>query len=88
LTRWLEQWRPQLAAGAGAQMRKVNPWMIARNAAVEHALQAASSQGDLQPFKRLLRALGNPFAERPEFADLAMPAPREQAKCYKTFCGT
>ncbi len=95
LTAWLARWREQLtasggvdAAGVADAMRRVNPWMIARNASVENALAAASAQGDLQPFKRLMQALQNPFEELDAFADLAAPAPREQAQCYKTFCGT
>ena len=95
LTAWLTRWREQLtasrgfdAAGVADAMRRVNPWMIARNASVENALTAASSRGDLQPFNRLMQALQNPFEEQDAFADLAAPAPREQAQCYKTFCGT
>lgn len=91
LSAWLARWRVHLAdepQAVAQRMRGVNPWMIARNAAVEHALTAASAQGDLAPLNRLLTALRKPFEEDVSFADLAAPAPREQAVCYKTFCGT
>ena len=88
LSAWLVDWRQHLVPDAAVGMRQVNPWLIARNAAVEQALQAASSNGDLAPFNRLLDALQTPYEEREAFADLARPAPPEQARCYKTFCGT
>ena len=59
---WLQRWQARCAieGGDGAQrearMRQVNPWIIPRNHRVEEALAAASSQGDLQPFKALLAA--------------------------------
>lgn len=97
---WLETWRQASDAGGvpttghdvvqarAARMRAVNPWMVARNAAVEAALTAATRDADLQPFRRLLAAVQAPFEENAAYADLARPAPREEARCYKTFCGT
>ena len=69
-------------------MRHVNPWIIPRNHRVEEALAAASSQGDLQPFKALLAALQRPYDEDPSLARYAQPAPSEVTAGYRTFCGT
>ncbi len=70
LDRWLERWRVRCAAedadaGVGRcraeAMRRVNPWLIPRNHRVEEALSAASEEGDLAPFGRVLNALGRPL---------------------------
>jgi uncharacterized protein YdiU (UPF0061 family) len=55
---------------------------------VEEALAAASDEGDLAPFERLLDALRQPYAEAPERAQYAAPAPADVTACYRTFCGT
>ena len=44
-------------------MRSVNPLVIPRNHRVEEALAAASDEGDLAPFERLLDALRQPYDE-------------------------
>jgi serine/tyrosine/threonine adenylyltransferase len=85
-------------AGAGAtaaasaaraeRLRATNPFVIPRNQRVEQALAAASDEGDLAPFERLLAALRRPFDEAPELAPFAEPAPRELTAAYQTFCGT
>jgi uncharacterized protein YdiU (UPF0061 family) len=69
-------------------MRSVNPIVIPRNHRVEEALAAASDEGDLAPFERLLDALRQPYAEAPERAQYAAPAPADVTACYRTFCGT
>ncbi len=69
-------------------MRSVNPIVIARNHRVEEALAAASNEGDLEPFERLLDALRRPYDEAPEMAAYAEPAPAAVTACYRTFCGT
>ena len=69
-------------------MRSVNPNVIARNHRVEEALAAASDQGDLAPFQRLLDALRQPYDEAPELAPYAEPASAAVTACYRTFCGT
>jgi uncharacterized protein YdiU (UPF0061 family) len=69
-------------------MRGVNPWVIARNHRVEEALAAASEEGDLAPFERLLDALRRPHAEAVELTPYAEPAPAAVTACYRTFCGT
>jgi serine/tyrosine/threonine adenylyltransferase len=80
-----DAWSPQARAG---RMRRVNPWIVPRNHRVEEALAAASAQGDLEPFERLLAALRDPYRERPEHAMYAEPAPAAVTACYHTFCGT
>jgi uncharacterized protein YdiU (UPF0061 family) len=69
-------------------MRKTNPRIIARNHLVEEALKAASDEGRMVPFERLLEALREPFSDAPGFDRFAQPAAREVTACYRTFCGT
>ena len=69
-------------------MRRVNPLVIARNHRVEEALAAASDEGDLAPFERLLDAIRRPYGEAPELAPYAEPAPAAVTARYRTFCGT
>ncbi len=102
LDEWLPKWRQRCAsedraegkapAVAGTEraerMRRVNPWIIPRNHRVEEALAAASHEGDLAPFDRLLGALKRPFDEAGELAAYAEPAPAAVTACYQTFCGT
>jgi uncharacterized protein YdiU (UPF0061 family) len=99
---WLARWRARCAceddsaahgsAIAGLQragaMRSVNPRVIPRNHRVEEALAAASDEGDLAPFERLLAALRRPYDEADELAPYAEPAPVAVTACYRTFCGT
>ncbi len=96
---WLQRWAERCAmedsaAGAppseerGQRMRQVNPRIIARNHRVEEALAAASAQGDLLPFKRLLAALQQPWTEDATLARYAEPAPAQVTAGYQTFCGT
>ena len=98
---WLSRWRARCASeDQGAQgsamagveradaMRSVNPWVIARNHRVEEALAAASNEGDLAPFERLLDAIRRPYGEAPERAHYAEPAPAAVTARYRTFCGT
>jgi uncharacterized protein YdiU (UPF0061 family) len=90
LTRWQERTaRENASADARAEaMRRANPIYIPRNHRVEEALAAASERHDFTPFERLLDVITQPYQERAEFADYAMPAPAEVTACYKTFCGT
>ena len=99
---WLVRWRARCAsedhnaengsAMAGIEragaMRSVNPGVIPRNHRVEEALAAASDDGDLAPFERLLNALRQPYDEAVELAPYTEPAPAEVTACYRTFCGT
>jgi uncharacterized protein YdiU (UPF0061 family) len=71
-----------------AAMRRVSPMVIPRNHRVEAALAAASDDGDLAPFERLLDALRQPYDEAPDRARYAEPAPAQVTARYRTFCGT
>ena len=75
-----------LVATADA-MDRVNPVYVPRNHLVEDAL-AAATEGDLQPFERLVDVLADPFTERPGLETYAAPAPESFGACYQTFCGT
>ena len=99
---WLARWRARCAsedasaehgsavpgfARAGA-MRIANPRVIPRNHRVEEALAAASDEGDLAPFERLLNALRRPYDDDGGLAPYAEPAPAAVTASYRTFCGT
>lgn len=91
LDAWLARWRQRLgpeAAGRAAAMRRANPYVIPRNHLVEEALTAATMQDDLQPFRRLLAAVQQPFDESPAQLPFSQPAPAAVTACYQTFCGT
>jgi uncharacterized protein YdiU (UPF0061 family) len=89
---WSERWRAQRASGPSDPeaiadaMDRVNPVYIPRNHHVEEALDAATA-GDLQPLRRLLDVLAQPFDERPGLESYAAPAPPSFG-AYQTFCGT
>ena len=91
---WLARWRRRGALGASApadraaRMRRTSPIYIARNHRVEEALAAASVDGDLGPFKRLLDVIAQPFDERAGLDAYVAPAPPEVTARYRTFCGT
>jgi len=99
---WVARWRARcdsedVSAEQGSEMggiertkamRSVNPNVIARNHRVEEALAAASDEGDLAPFERLLDALKRPYDEAQELAAYTEPAPAAVTACYRTFCGT
>jgi uncharacterized protein YdiU (UPF0061 family) len=79
----------ELRAELRAQsMRRVNPWLIARNQRVEEALEAASERGDLAPFEQLLAALRRPYDENSALARYAEPASGAFMADFRTYCGT
>ncbi|CAJ1587287.1 protein adenylyltransferase SelO [[Mycobacterium] wendilense] len=81
---WLVRW---LALNPDAvAMDRVNPIYIPRNHLVEQAL-AAATDGDLEPFERLLAAVTDPYVERAGLERYAEPAP-DSFGPYQTFCGT
>jgi serine/tyrosine/threonine adenylyltransferase len=99
---WLGRWRARCASEDGsaappastpeawraALMRSVNPRVIPRNHKVEEALAAASGEGRLEPFERLLDAVRRPYDDAEELAPYEEPAPAAVTACYRTFCGT
>jgi uncharacterized protein YdiU (UPF0061 family) len=94
LNDWLPRWRARLdrehrqTDTIVSDLRRANPYLIPRNYLVEQALEAASSDGDLQPFNSLCSALSAPYDEKDAFQQYAIPAPREHTAQYQTFCGT
>jgi uncharacterized protein YdiU (UPF0061 family) len=81
---WVERWR---ALGPDADMMdRVNPVYIPRNHLTEEALTAAT-EGNLDPFERLLDAVVTPFDERTGLERYAAGAPKDFG-AYRTFCGT
>lgn len=90
---WAKRWRERLARDQentpdrAAHMRKINPKYIARNHRVEAAIVAATDDGDLGPFRRLLTVLARPFDEQPEMEEYAQP-PAHEERVLQTFCGT
>jgi uncharacterized protein YdiU (UPF0061 family) len=89
---WLERWLARLdheegsAQAQAAAMDQVNPVYIPRNHKVEEALQAATN-GDIEPFAKLLAVLVRPFERSEGLEDYEGPAPASFGP-YRTFCGT
>jgi uncharacterized protein YdiU (UPF0061 family) len=89
---WATRWRADLASQSrepeaiAEAMDRANPAYIPRNHKVEEALAAATA-GDLQPFRRLLDVLAEPFDERRGLEEYAASAPPSFG-AYRTFCGT
>ncbi|MFP3461403.1 YdiU family protein [Arthrobacter globiformis] len=84
LVAWAGRWRA-LNPDA-ALMDRVNPAYVPRNHLVEEALSSATG-GDLDPLRRLLEAVTDPYNERPGVERYAEAAP-ESFGPYRTFCGT
>lgn len=81
---WAGRW--QALEPDAAMMDRVNPVYIPRNHLVEEALAAATA-GDLDPFRRLVVVLSEPFQRRPGLERYEEGAP-ESFGNYLTFCGT
>ncbi|CCQ17966.1 putative uncharacterized protein [Rhodococcus sp. AW25M09] len=90
---WLGRWRTSISArnqdlaSIADGMDRVNPAYIPRNHLVDAALRSAT-EGDLEPFERLLDVVTTPFDHRDERSDYAMPAPESFGAGFQTFCGT
>ena len=67
-------------------MERTNPWLVPRNHNVERALQAAQEQ-DLDPFRKLLESIKDPYQENPKFGYYKSP-PKPHERVLQTFCGT
>jgi uncharacterized protein YdiU (UPF0061 family) len=89
---WAGAWQAKVSRhssdlrATASAMDLVNPVYIPRNHKVEEALRAASDN-DLEPFRRILDVVTQPFDERPGLESYATPAPPGSAP-YRTFCGT
>lgn len=81
---WAERW--QALHPDADMMDRVNPAYVPRNHLVEEALDAATD-GDLEPLRRLLEVVTDPYNERPGVERYAAAAP-ESFGPYRTFCGT
>ncbi|MBX8995466.1 YdiU family protein [Corynebacterium testudinoris] len=81
---WLARWRDHHPDAA--TLAKIHPLYIPRNHLVEEALDAATD-GDLDPFHKLISAVTNPFDEQLSLVRYAHPAPEDFGP-YRTFCGT
>ncbi|TLM86310.1 YdiU family protein [Pseudarthrobacter sp. NamE2] len=81
---WAERW--QSLKPDADRMDQANPVYIPRNHLVEEAL-AAATEGDMEPFTRLLEAVRAPYQERPGLERYAEGAPEDFGN-YMTFCGT
>jgi len=90
---WIEIWRAHLEERgisreqAASIMLAANPARIPRNHQVERAIRAAEDEGDFAPANRLVEALAEPYADRPEFMEYETP-PEPYEKVRRTFCGT
>ncbi|MFM5880068.1 YdiU family protein [Aeromonas sanarellii] len=77
---WLETYRARLAREGSedgarkARMDAVNPKYVLRNALAQRVIEAAEG-GEMAPFERLFATLQQPYAEQPEYEDLATPQP-------------
>lgn len=88
---WFTRWQKALKKSedfdnAKQLMLQNNPAIIPRNHKIAEAI-AAAEDNDFVPFKRLVKALANPYIEKEEFADLMLPA-KTYERVSKTFCGT
>uniref|UniRef100_UPI00333FBB6B protein adenylyltransferase SelO n=1 Tax=Castellaniella defragrans TaxID=75697 RepID=UPI00333FBB6B len=77
---WLDRYRARLAgqqwapAERRADMRRANPLYVLRNHLAQRAIEAAQ-QGDAAGIERLLSLLRDPYTERADAADYAVPPP-------------
>jgi uncharacterized protein YdiU (UPF0061 family) len=87
---WHTRWRVRLGEedldSSLALRKSVNPAVIPRNHKVEEALQAGE-EGDLEPFRKLLQALENPYEDGDHLTPYQAP-PKPEEKVLQTFCGT
>jgi len=88
---WHTRWQARLGEeedleSSLALRKSVNPAVIPRNHKVEEALQAGE-EGDLEPFRNLLKALENPYEDGDHLTPYQSP-PKPEEKVLQTFCGT
>ena len=89
---WKKRWEDRLKLNNSDPkkilnlMKSVNPLVIPRNHKVEEALESANNN-NLNPLRKLIKVLENPYENADENMDYQSPAPLD-AKKYKTYCGT
>ena len=89
---WKKRWKDRLKLNNSDPkkilnlMKSVNPLVIPRNHKVEEALESANNN-NLNPLRKLIKVLENPYENADENMDYQSPAPLD-AKKYKTYCGT
>jgi len=90
---WAVDWRRRLqlepvsSQARAAAMRNANPAFIPRNHLVEAVIKAAVEQQNFQRFEELLDVVTQPYEDRPDLEQYAMPA-RPEERVEHTFCGT
>ncbi|ADH84880.1 protein adenylyltransferase SelO [Desulfurivibrio alkaliphilus] len=84
---WLAGYRALASNATPELVARNNPVYIPRNQLVEEALQAASFQDDMEPFRRLLALVQAPFTHVDSAEAYARPAPHDAPQIV-TYCGT
>jgi len=88
---WFVSWKKMVEAGnpdlSLEKMRNSNPVYIPRNHLVEEVIRAGEDRQDFEPLEALLKAVLQPFAERPGLERYAVP-PEPEQEVLQTFCGT
>lgn len=91
---WHTAWKsrvanqPESMEASRELMRTSNPAIIPRNHRVEEAIEAAVSRQDYSLTEKLVAAVQNPYEASGEQLQFAAPPNDEQARTYKTYCGT
>ena len=90
---WFKEWKNRQSQNKMPKklslslMRSANPYVIPRNHKVEEVLTAASESGNLEPMKKLLSELNNPYDYREDTNEYRI-VPKPSNIQYQTFCGT
>jgi uncharacterized protein YdiU (UPF0061 family) len=90
---WFKEWKNRQSQNKMPKelslslMRSANPYVIPRNHKVEEALIMASESGNLEPMKKLLSELDNPYDYREDTNEYRI-VPKPSKIQYQTFCGT
>ncbi|HSJ36879.1 MAG TPA: YdiU family protein [Planococcus sp. (in: firmicutes)] len=91
---WYSAWKSRLDGQAENTeashqlMRSSNPAIIPRNHRVEEAIEAAVKQQDYSLTEKLVEAVKNPYAHTDEQLQYADGPTEEEARAFKTYCGT
>ena len=69
-------------------MKDNNPYIIPRNHKVEQVLKSATLENNFDLMQNMLNALKNPYKYNIKVDDYQSLPTEDEAKIYKTFCGT